>query len=445
MNKGITLKKAHILDQFALIGWCVIYIISVNKILSEYYLAGVVEVVSYHKCFSLSKALLCFILVEGCYYLTLIFKSDNRLLENVKKLLFVIFTIPMIFSYALFKQKYSFEFMIYGFFYWVFFCFYCKYWRVKIKTAGIAWANNKIIERWFMVLLTGGLLFFMVRSLGSFKLSISLTDIYTTRTEFKESGNFVLTVFKSALGLYILPWLIVKFMSEKRYAMGIVFAFAEIVVFSMAKDKIYLLLLVFSLSISLIGKPFFENGYNWLRIALLFLSGINILALFHVAQNMIFNIFTRRFFVMPTWLQYVNYEYFYDKTKLWWRQDTFLIDKLFTPVYPRSAIEMIASDYFNGWITNPNCGMTGEAFTRCGYFGVIIYPLLLVIVIRIISYFFRNSNERMLFIFSFALSTSIANDTISSTSFVATMLVILFFAFFANKKKNERAGHALEL
>ena len=429
-------NKKKAMEQLALITWCIVYIISVNNILSEYYLAGTFEVVPYYKDFSILRTIVCFAVMELCYYSMRIAKSNNRLLENVKRLFFIVFLIPAVFSYALFKQKHSLEFMIYSTLYWLSFCCFIILFNIKLHMPHIivdfSFDKAKALGRILLVFITGGLLFLMIRSLGGIRLSITLSDVYETRAEFKEQGNYALTVLKTALGAFIFPWMIVNCFSKKRMLMGGIFAFGEIVVFSMAKDKIYLLLLILSVGIGLFGRFLFRSRYSWSTTAFLGLSGLNILALAGVMQNLIFNIFTRRFLIMPTWLQYVNYEYFYDKVKLWWRQDTFLIDKLFTPVYPRSAVQMIAEDYFRGWIGNPNCGMAGEAFTRCGYFGIVIYPLLIILLLKALSILYSNSNDETLFIISFSLTSVLSNDTITSTSFVATIIIVGIYTCIVN-------------
>lgn len=433
-------------EHCLMIIWCVIYVLSVNIILSEYYLAGITPVVPYYKSFSILRLLICILIIEALYILTRIFKCDKQFSENIKWLLYIMFVIPMVMSYSLFEQQYSLEFLIYGVTYWIIFLLLLQYCNFRFVLGFNLKAKiGEIVYRILVIGITGILVFFIVKSLGDVSISLSLQDVYTTRAWFKEHGNFTLTVLKAVLGAYVCPCMIVSSFSKRRYFSGIVFMLFEIVMFSLAKDKSYLMLLFMSAVIGIFGNFFIcdedecvptlsrQTDTSWLSKAYIVLSGLNVLALLDVAQNFIFNVFTRRAFVMPIWLQYVNYEFFYDKPKIWWRQDSFLIHKLFTPVYPQSVTDLIANEYFGGWVGNPNCGLVGEAFNRCGYWGVFIYPFLLVVLIRILEPFFQKMTKRMQFIICFVFSSSILNDVITSTVFVASMLILVIYTTVINR------------
>ena len=443
MAKKITTKE-RMLSHIVMLLWCVVYVSATSRILSSYYLAGSVEVVSYHKSFSLIKFIICVCVIEILRFITSKASTKILLLYYVKELLFVFFVIPAVLGYSLFIQPYYHEFLIFCFIYWCFFCFFCKYVSFLFLPM-LGWNMPKKAEGIVLSLITIMLIVLIIRSIGGIKFSLSLSDVYSTREEFKESGSLLLTIIKAALGCYICPCMIVKYLREKRLAFACIFVFCQMLAYSMAKDKSYLLFLGLSLVLGLRGSRFIKDIRMTMSLLYGGLSGMNIIAIIGPFQNLIYNIFTRRFFMMPAWLQYINYEVFRNQPKIWWRQDTFLIDKLFTPVYSRSLVQIIADDYFHGWIGNPNNGMAGEAFTRCGYLGAVIYPLLIVIFLCILYYFFKGFRKEMILMFSIALAMVLSNDVITSTSFVITILIIIGFTFFVHKNRElEKTGYVLE-
>lgn len=429
------LSGKKVLRFLAIPIWCIVYAVSVNLILSDSYLAGTVEVVPYYKQFSMVRFVLCLFIIEILFYITTKVKSEIKLIDYIKDILFLFFLIPAVMGYALFAQQYYDKFLVYCIVYWLFFCLFCycsRYCNISLPRIQMSKRTERILSS--VIILS--LVLFAIKQLGGISLSLSLSDVYTARADFKEQGNFLLTVIKSFLGCYVCPMLIVKYLKERRYLYAFAFVVAQIIAYSMAKDKTYLFFLIISIILGLPKWKIVDKTKKWFYLMTYGLSGMNFLACTGVSQNLLFNVITRRIMIMPTWLQYINFEFFYDKPKIWWRQDTFLIDKLFTPVYSRSLVEIVAEDYFHGWIGNPNNGMVGEAFTRCGYFGVIIYPLVITLLLLILSFFFKGLKEDSLFCFALAISLTLSNDVITSTSFVSLFLLVIAFSLLFHKATN---------
>ncbi|MDO4975175.1 MAG: hypothetical protein Q4E61_02515 [Alphaproteobacteria bacterium] len=407
--------------------WCVVYAIAVNRILTTYYLAGSKEIVPYGKDFSFLRMVCCVIIVEVLFIITKKIKGKNPLLNNVKDFLFVLFCVPAVLSYALFNYTYSLEFTIYSIIYWLFFSLFCGKISFHVKPLSKLKIDVRL-EIFLIFLISSLLIIYIIKEVGGINVSVSLINVYSIRAMFKSKGSLLLTIIKASLGCYIVPFMTVECLCEKKRLFAVGFVLLQVLLYSMAKDKIYLLLIGIAVFLGLFGKSVVLNFQKWMSLALVGLSSINILAIFGVFYNLIFNIFTRRFFLMPVWLQNIYYEFFYDKPKIWFFQDTFFIDKLFTPIYNRSLTKIISEDFFNGAIENPNCGMVGEAFTRCGYLGVIIHPFLLVFIVNVLYIFFNGVKKETLLMFAISFCIVISNDVISSTSFIGTITIVCLFA-----------------
>ena len=230
----------------------------------------------------------------------------------------------------------------------------------------------------------------------------------------------------STLGLFYCPKKIVNIL---------ICLILQIAVFSFAKDKTYLFDLFIAIILGIFGKRAFNNSRRYFNMGILVFSGINILAILGLYSNFLFNIITRRIMVVPSWLNYLYFEFFCYNENLWWRQDVFLIDKLFSAPYNNSAPVLISKKYLNGMVANPNAGFLAEAYTQFGILGIVIYPILIAILLNLINYFYKNATAETILMISFSLAFSLSNDTIMSTSFVATMVIICLYSSLFQKNK----------
>ena len=129
--------------------------------------------------------------------------------------------------------------------------------------------------------------------------------------------------------------------------------------------------------------------------------------------------------VIPAYLNYVYFDFFSDHQAIWWRQDTFFIDKFFSPIYSVAVPLQISDVYFNGLEGNPNAGMFAEAVSRCGYWGIFIYPILICLLIQLLDRSLSMAAEEVKFIFAVCIAMGISNDVITSTSFVLVLIILL--------------------
>ena len=100
--------------------------------------------------------------------------------------------------------------------------------------------------------------------------------------------------------------------------------------------------------------------------------------------------------------------------------------------------------YFNYIEGNPNAGMFAEAISRCGYAGIIVYPVLLGFVIMLIERFYKDAKKEIKVILAVCLAMSVSNDVITSTSFVVVVLMILLGSKFFNQSKSAMAHDQLK-
>ena len=420
--------RNNVLGMILVFAFCCLYALSVTYLLPDSYYVYSTPVISYEKDFSILRSVLCVLINEALFVYTCTVKTDKTIIDYGIRFLYIFYCLPTIMSFCLFSHRYFISFFICFIVYWLILCFACKNINIGIEISGLSFTQSKVYRSVVSLIMFGGFVYYIVSSTGNFSFSITLDDVYETRALFKEGTNDIIVFLKSALGGFLFPCLIVSYIRKRNKALTILFTFLQLIMFSLAKDKAYLFLVLAAYGFAFFFKMIEERNRSVNTI----LAGgcaITALSLFGVLENLLYNIIVRRFFVIPSWLNYVYYDYFYNNPKIWWRQDTFLIDKLFTPVYSDSVPVMIGKEYFGSRVTNPNAGMFAEAFSRCGYLGIIIYPLLLAFLLNLMQSVYKDTDKSVLIMMAFTLSISLENDIITSTSFVFVFVIILAFSF----------------
>lgn len=423
-------------DIIVLLIFCSIYVIAVKLILSEYYFVYSEPIISYEKSFSLFKLPLCFLVIIALYIFTLSINTTNKINDYSIKILFILYTVPTIMSYCLFQYAHILEFWLISICYWLSLCLCSKYLILDFRKTKYTIKSQKLWCGITILLLIWGIVYFFSKIQG-FRFSLSLSNVYDTRQKFKDSSNDWMVFFKTALGEFICPCFVVYSIEKKSYIKMVISILLQIALFSLAKDKIFLLLILMAIVFGFFGKKICKSFHLCLGIGMGGVACLNIIAIWGIMQNLIFNIFVRRFFVIPSWLNYLYFDFFFSSSKIGWKQDTFLIDKLFTPVYTENVPELISKQYFNNAVSNPNAGMLAEAYSRFGILGIVIYPILIVMLFNIFNYFFKDSSDSVKLTVSFSLAIILCNDVITSTSFVMSITIVLLCSFIFKEEKTK--------
>ena len=410
----------------ALLFFSLVYVYAVNRVLLPSYYVYTARIIDYNKAFSPEKMLVALVLVVLMFFATMCVNTENLILNGVIRTLFYIYCAPMLLSYCLFEGE-SYERMIFLFvIYWTVLCFTGAFLSFALPKFGIKIFNNRKYERYVMAGLFLLMLAYLILKMPSFSLSLSIDNVYETREAYKKNASDLTTFFKSTLGTYICPAMIAFLFRRRKYVFGAGFCVFQVALYSMANDKFYLLMLAAGIAIGLSG--FIKEFETYLYLAVVGISLCNLAAVHGYLVNFIFNIFVRRFFILPAWLNYLYVSFFSHREVIGWSQDTFLIDRFFSDTYPMSVPGLISARFFKGQVANPNAGMLAEAYSRFGFAGLFIYPLLLVMLIGMIGYFYRETPDEVKYVISIALAVALGNDVITSTSFVFIILIVIVFS-----------------
>ena len=420
----------------ALLFFSLVYVYAVNIVLLPSYYVYTARIIDYNKAFSAEKLIIAMVLVILMFFATMCVNTDNKIMDGVVRTLFYIYCAPMLLSYCLFEGE-GYTRMVFLFvIYWSVFCFFAALLTFYVPRLSIKVFNNRKYEHYLMAGLFVLMLAYIILRMPNFSLSLSIDNVYETREEYKKNASDITTFFKSTLGTYICPAMIAFLFRKKRFIYGAGFCVFQVALYSMANDKFYLLMLAVGIGIGLSG--FIKEFETYLYLAVVGISLCNLAAVHGYLVNFIFNIFVRRFFVLPAWLNYLYVSFFSHREIIGWSQDTFLVDRFFTDTYPASVPSLISTRFFKGQVANPNAGMLAEAYSRFGFAGCSVYPLLLVMLIGLVGYFYKETTDEVKYVISIALAVALGNDVITSTSFVFIIIIVLVFSLMLRGSKNAR-------
>ena len=427
--------------------FCIAYAVSVCYVLPPNLMKATLVVSSYNKVFSLPKTILCIAVVFLLkYILSCTVNREGTVSYYALRVLFFLYEIPVVLSYGLFAHDNFLTFWIAEIVYWVLICVVCglfgKIRSIRIGSRTLDETGKGVRFVLLGIVLCG--LVLSIRKVGGFSFSMEfLRGVYEARAYYKENTSDVITFFKTALGAFLCPCMIVFYCIRKRPVATCGAVLIQMCFFFLAKDKIYLFLIPLSLLVGILGYNLvlFFNGF--LHAGYL-LYGIALIATtFGFMQNMIYTVLTRRVMVVPSYFSYVYYDYFTKNPPIWWRQDTFLIDKFFTQPYPRYIPLQISHVYFNDLEGNPNAGMFAEAISRCGYFGVLIYPVIFCLMLRLMDKFYARAEKEVRVMMGICLALIVSNDVITSTMFVVVYAMVLLGSVYFNKRDAEEKYESL--
>ena len=322
------------------------------------------------------------------------YKEDNEM-SFYAFLFFVLYFIPMNSVLCLNDVTYEYFLMVNLYSYLI--------------IVGLQWSTNSVsyrhlrnafsIAKWNVIIriflfFVCAIAFIYTYLMNGFKFS-SLLSMYEVRAEFSEysagivgsSASYFIMIASKICG-YFLPILTYLALQKKMYFELVLSILAQIAVFTinMGKNSLMILLVVFVLYYLINNKK--SNPKLITRSLQLFSVLFSFAFLERVFFNtdLIFYVFIRRVFYIPAWLNNVYYDFFSNNPKLFFFQDCFIIQNFCERVYPVDAIRLISQKVFMGLLPSPNTGMFAEAYMQIGYAGTIVFPIVIVLVVKIVSW-----------------------------------------------------------
>ncbi|WP_281725746.1 hypothetical protein [Lachnoclostridium phocaeense] len=273
------------------------------------------------------------------------------------------------------------------------------------------------------------------------RINIDLSDTYVIREEYSESASTLEGLLMFAFGGVINPFLALYSLEKHKYKCFIFFLIIQILDFSIAGHKTQL----FLIPAAIIVKWILKHGVGkYLSFCFMTLSGIGLFLWVKFSFLPVIDMFLRRMFLVPSILNFKYIEYFSAHPKLYFTEDL-LFSRILAGLginrpYSQAAGTTI-SMFWTGSAGYSNNGLFGYAYADCGFIGVILSAVILIIIFRFMDYLGRSFGIQIVSLSIVLIAVNILSVSISTLFYnVLLPFVLVCFVCYKNPIFDKRKG-----
>lgn len=271
---------------------------------------------------------------------------------------------------------------------------------------------------------------------NGFNFTLDFADVYEVREE-SLNANYFLLLAKNAYVMFLGPVFISYYLIKKEYLWAFYAIALMVIFFTVGKDKSAVFIIFPVIIMSFLRRINYITIKVLIGFSLCILMIISYVEYIHYDSHNICYFIIRRTFFVPSFFNFLYYDFFSEATKLYFTDHVFLINRILPDIYPYNVSELISRKYFSGLTSSPNTGMFAEGYMQLGILGAIIYPIIL-------AYFFKFLDRITCFyplILRVATAITIClvliNVPITHSFFVVTFGVASFFMILVNTEFNK--------
>lgn len=267
-----------------------------------------------------------------------------------------------------------------------------------------------------------------------FRINLSILNVYSLRSE-AESYNL------PTLLSYLFSWtrsvnsiLIAYFIRKKKWGWAVTAIIVQILNFSIDGLKSTLFLLFFSIVINML--PLMSNR-KLNRFALLGFSGISIISpiIYRLFNNILpISLFARRMLLIPVQISSYYFDFFSKNTPDYFRQ-SFLRILGFKSPYP--SISYYISEVYEKSTSNSNNGLIADAMTNLGYIGIIVFPILILIVLKVLDKSAKGLDPRIYLTVALYTALVLTNSFLFRVLFTHGLIIVIIILRFMDRSPNQ--------
>jgi len=257
------------------------------------------------------------------------------------------------------------------------------------------------------------------------RLHWNLIDVYGIRAEAREFVapfpiNYVLSFADNALGFFAVLMLV-----KRRFLMLGVVLFAIFVNFSITGTK----QIVFIVLCGLLGSVFIKNpGFSYrVLVAALGLAIACHIETALMGTFMLTGLFPYRVLFIPAELHHSYFSFFQANELDLYRQS--ILKFLFDSPYATN-IQFLLGEYSIGDVSaRANNGLFSDAYMNIGAVGALLYPLFVVVLLRLFDGAVSRLDGRMWFVLAIYMSFVLLGMTLSTALLTAGLLPFLLMLY----------------
>lgn len=347
--------------------------------------------------------------------------NDGSASGNILSLITLLSVIPMI-SVLSFRPDYDWQYLLlivtfWSVFYgaWLFF--------PKITFASFSGLRSEAFYMATIGVLSISVLIYSYINTG-FRFHLDLIEVYDIRAEARDYiAPFPLNYFVSFAD-NILPVLLVYSMHRKRYFISSYLLIVIFLNFSISGTK----QLLFIPFLGVAGYLFIRSYLNISRTlaAAIFLTILAIVEGRFLGSITLHGLFTYRVLFIPAELHFSYFSYFQANDFLYFSQSLL---RMFTDAKVEN-IQFLIGEYSIGDFTaRANNGLFSDAYMNLGLLGVVIYPVIFAIILRIIDGAVECLPQRIVFVVSVYVAFVLISMTLTAALLTSGLIFLIFLLY----------------
>lgn len=267
-----------------------------------------------------------------------------------------------------------------------------------------------------------------------FRINLSILNVYDLRSE---AANYNWPTILT----YLFSWtrsvnsiLIAYFIRKKKWIWTLTTIVIQILNFSIDGLKSTLFLLLFAVIINML--PIMSN-HKLNRFALLGFSGISIISpiIYKLFNNILpISLFARRMLLIPVRISSNYFDFFSQNTPDYFRQ-SFLRLLGFKSPYP--PISYYISEVYEKSTSNSNNGLIADAMTNLGYIGIIIFPIMIFIVLKILDKSAKGLDSRIYLTVALYTALVMTNSFLFRVLFTHGLIIVIIILRYMDRDSNQ--------
>lgn len=303
--------------------------------------------------------------------------------------------------------------------------------KFKIKRIYSKIIGSEVLLYVIFFILAFSVILVVVRYTG-ITVTFDLTEVYTLRTNFKSDNIPSLLQYPFFTSTMVMPVILVYALSRKKYFMVAFSVSIQLLAFFADGRKSTLFMLVLT-----VAGYFLIRNFNarLIPIGAFAIVILGCLEKWIFSTSFFINYVVRRLFLLPAYLQYAYYDFFSEHTKDFLRQS--ILGRVgFESPYSDSIPRLIGKGYYGG--SYANNGLFSDAFANFGVFGVILYPILLVLALKLLDTCSKNLSVNIcigvIFIVAYSFLSTFYFTVMLTHGFIVCCIVVYLMPGFREGK-----------
>lgn len=375
-----------------------------------------------------------FLLACKNYYIN----NQENMLSEVLFLLFVLYVVP--FTVMIHYGCYTYDFIFANSIY-LLLLFLIPRIHVK-RVLKISFLKNDLQKRTLgevgigvICVISCLIVLFVSGIYTGFRFNFNFSLVYELRSEASTYSLPTILVYLYSWTRGIMTILIAYYMLQKKYFFVVVCSLIQMLSFGIDGQRTVFFYVIVAIGVSLLPN-YTAKCLN--KIIICFFPSMVLLAevIYRLFGNiMIVSLFIRRTMFSPQILSSCYFNYFNTHIPDFFR-GSILKHLGFSTPYPQLP-HIIATEYFNSPDTNSNNGLISDAMANLGYFGIIIFPVIIIVTLKIIDSASSNLDNRLYIVVSLYICLTLINSFYFTAMVTHGLFIIIIIIKLMRRKETD--------